>query len=100
MTEPEPTGREEHVWMVDAMEEGVAAVLEDGERLRHLPRWLLPPDAREGDILRVRAEAAEGGALRLEVRVDHEATESAYRRSEEQVSDVARSHDPGGDIVL
>lgn len=100
MTTPERTTHEEHVWMVDAMEEAVAAVLEDGERLRHLPRWLLPPDVREGDIVRVRTEPAEGGALRLEVRVDREATESAYRRSEEQVSGVPRSHDPGGDIVL
>lgn len=86
--------------MVDSMEEGVVAVLEDGERLRHLPGWLLPPEVREGDIVRVRAEPADGGALRLEVRVDREATESAYRRSAEQVRDVPRSHDPGGDIVL
>lgn len=94
------TEREEHVWMVDSTEEGLAAVLEDGETLRHLPLWLLPPDVREGDIVRVRAEPADGGALRLEVRVDREATGSAYRRSEEQVRDVPRSRDPGGDIVL
>ena len=42
-----------HVWRIDGIEEGVARVEEDGERMITLPRHLLPAGAREGQIVRV-----------------------------------------------
>lgn len=87
-------------WIVDAIEEGVAAIEEEG-RLRHVPIALLPAEVREGDILEVRVEQTRDGAARTTITIDRAATEQARRRSEEQVAQKTRpSNDPGGDIVL
>jgi len=85
-------------WTVDSIEEGVAAVEEDGARMLHVPAWLLPAAAREGDVLRV-SRRDEGAAASLRIEVDRAATEEALGRSREQVSRLSHS-DPGGDIVL
>jgi DUF3006 family protein len=85
-------------WVVDAVEEGVAAVHEDGARLLHVPAWLLPGGAREGDVLSV-TRTDEGGAAVVRLAVDRAATEAALRRSREQVERRV-GNDPGGDIVL
>ena len=87
-------------WTVDAIEEGVAAVEQDG-RLRHVPVSLFPADVKEGDIVDVRVEQMKDGAARTTITIDRAATEKARRRSEEQVARSARQpNDPGGDIVL
>ena len=85
-------------WVVDSVEEGIAAVEEDGARMLHVPAWLLPATAREGDVLRV-SRRDEGAAVSLRIEVDHAATEAALGRSREQVSRLSRN-DPRGDIVL
>lgn len=86
-------------WTVDAIEEGVAAVEEDGARVVHVPAWILPPGTREGDVLTVSREAGEGGEAVLRIRVDPAATQAALERSKAQLGLLA-SRDPGGDIVL
>src|SRR6478736_2992038 len=42
-----------HKWVVDVIEEDAAAVEVDGRRVTPMPRWLLPTDAKDGDVLRV-----------------------------------------------
>jgi len=86
-------------WTVDSIEEGIAAVQEDGGRMVRLPLWLLPDGVREGDVLSV-ARREEDGAAVLTVRVDHDATERALERSREQVEKAPPGNDPGGHIVL
>ncbi len=90
----------ERTWTVDSVEEGVAALHEEGAGLRRVPRWLLPSAAREGDVLRVaREDGPAGEAVTLRVRLDRAATAAALRRSVERLEGVRRD-DPGGDIVL
>jgi|GEM_PF-283399 hypothetical protein len=93
-----PMGDEARRWVVDSIEEGVAAVEEDGARMLHVPGWLLPAGAREGDVLRV-SRRDEGAASSLRIEVDRGATDEALGRSREQVSRLSKN-DPGGDIVL
>lgn len=88
----------ERRWVVDSIEEGVAAVEEDGARMLHVPAWLLPAAVREGDVLRVeRRDEGAGSTVRFEV--ERSATDDARDRAREQVSRLSRT-DPGGDIVL
>jgi hypothetical protein len=87
-------------WTVDAIEEGIAAIVVEGRRLIHVPLASLPPDVREGDVLAVTRTVRDGGAVTLDVRIDREATEAAFRRSREQLARMPRSNDPGGDIHL
>jgi hypothetical protein len=87
-------------WTVDSIEEGMAALEEEGGRVLRLPLWLLPEGVREGEVLTVsRVEDGRGGVV-LTVRVDREATERALRRSREQLERTPPGNDPGGDIVL
>lgn len=85
-------------WVVDSIEEGVAAVHQDDGGLVRLPVWILPAGAGEGDVLAVEHSAADG-ASSLRITIDRAATADALRRSREQVQRRA-PHDPGGDIVL
>lgn len=85
-------------WVVDSIEDGVAAVEEDGARMRYAPAWLLPSAAREGDVLRV-SRRDEGAAASLRIEVDGRATDEALGRSREQVGRLSHN-DPGGDIVI
>ena len=86
-------------WVVDEVEEGVAAIEEDGARLLHVPAWLLPPGAREGDVVSVTQTDALDGSVTLHLSIDRAATDEALRRSREQIQRLA-ANDPGGDIVL
>ena len=88
-----------HSWTVDSIEEGIAAVEEDGARMLRLPLSLLPTGAREGDVLSVLREE-EGGAVVLTVRADPEGTARALARSRAQVEGTPPGNDPGGHIVL
>lgn len=85
-------------WVVDSLEEGVAAVHQDDGRLVHVPAWILPAGTREGDVLAVEPAFAEG-ACTLRITLDRAATDDALRRSREQLA-RALPPDPGGDIVL
>ena len=71
---------EERRWVVDSIEEGVAAA------------------AREGGVLRVeRRDEGAGSIVRIEV--DRSATDESRHRAREQVGRLSLT-DPGGDIVL
>jgi hypothetical protein len=93
---------DQHLWAIDGLDEGMARVEEDGERMLTLPRYLLPANAREGQILRVtRAEAK--GVLTLTVAIDEQATAAALERSAattRKSMEMSRKRDPGGDIAL
>jgi hypothetical protein len=57
----------EHRWTIDSIEEFVARVDVDGQQKMHVPHWMLPRGAREGDVLAVRHEVtAEHSVLRIE----------------------------------
>lgn len=88
----------EHSWAVDSIEEGTAAVEQDGVHMIHVPAWLLPDGVREGAVLSVSREGARDAVV-ITVRLDSEATERAFRRSREQLRGPT-GNDPGGDIVL
>lgn len=78
-------------WVVDAIEEGSAAIEVDGGAVIHLPCGLLPADAKPGDVLRVSIE------------IDAAATKRAVADSAAQIKkgmDASRKRDPGGDIQL
>ena len=90
--------REDHRWIVDAIEEGVARLeLEDGEAIT-LPQWLLPEDAAAGDVLRARVTVRAGRAT-LALERDAEDTTAALERSAAQLAEqpVGGSR---GDIAL
>jgi hypothetical protein len=91
-----------HLWAIDGIEEGMARIEEDGKRIITVPRYLLPANAREGQLLRVtRAEAT--GKLTLTVTVDEQATAAALEKSAATVRRAmaaSRKRDPGGDVAL
>ncbi|HEX2077751.1 MAG TPA: DUF3006 family protein, partial [Longimicrobium sp.] len=64
-------------WVVDSIEEGVAAVHEEGAGLVRVPAWILPPGTREGDVLAVEQSAGADGASSLRIAIDRAATEDA-----------------------
>ena len=92
-------GATAHRWAVDRIEEGTAAVEQDGDHVYELPRFLLPPDARDGDVLTVRVTTAAPGEVTVSVRVDRAA--SAPPPGQKTTAKKQRpGNDPGGDIVL
>jgi hypothetical protein len=94
------TKQERHTWTVDVIEENSVAVEVDGRQVTPLPRWLLPEDAREGDVLSVRHERTRERS-KLTIEIDREATAEAVHRSKEQVrKNDPPERDPGGDVAL
>jgi hypothetical protein len=92
-----------HVWRIDGIEDGVARVEEDGERMITLPRHLLPAGAREGQVVRVTRAPSGRGSVVLTLVVDDAATASEADRSRAQTATIlARSskRDPGGNVSL
>ncbi|HEX8432497.1 MAG TPA: DUF3006 domain-containing protein [Longimicrobium sp.] len=87
-------------WTIDSIEEGIAAVADDAGAMVHLPAFFLPHDAREGDVVTAERETGDDGTLTLRIRVDTAATEAALLRSREQLAELERGDDPGGDIYL
>ena len=65
--------RTRHTWVIDVVDEDSAAVQVDGRQITSLPRWLLPADAHEGDVLRV-SHARSAGRSTLSIEVDRSAT--------------------------
>lgn len=83
-------------WTVDHLDGKVARCEIDGAAV-NLPRWVLPAEARAGDLLKVRHER-EGQRSRLTIVRDEEGTREAMESSRRQ---LARSEPTGkGDIVL
>ena len=85
-------------WVVDALGETTASVEVDGDRVEKVPRWLLPADAKEGEVLAVKYERA-GDRASLVVTRDPKATREALAESERQMRD-APVDKKGGDVVL
>jgi hypothetical protein len=87
----------EHL-VVDRFEGRVAILVAADEATIEVDRSLLPPDAREGAVLRVRRDA--GGEIPWsDASVDEQAT--AERSSEaEGILEELRGRDPGGDVAL
>lgn len=84
--------------IVDRLEADLVVVELDDGRTLDLPRWMLPPELHEGDVIAVRAEAA-GDDWRVLARVD--AAETSRRRSDAREAITRlRARDPGGDISL
>jgi len=98
------TRRAAHRWAVDGIEDGVARIEEDGERMITVPAYLLPAGVREGQLLRVTSTAGEEkGSLVVTVALDVEATADALARSKTTVARAmaqSRKRDPGGDVSL
>ncbi|MHB1223477.1 MAG: DUF3006 domain-containing protein [Gemmatimonadaceae bacterium] len=91
--------RQHHVWTIDSIEEEVARVEVDGDRVVTLPAWLLPAGTAEGDVLHV-SHQREAARSVLVIDLDRAATRLANRRSERQLADTPVDSGRGGDIVL
>lgn len=88
-----------HRWAIDRVEEGTAAVEQDGDHVYEVPRFLIPPDARDGDVLAVQVTTTAPGVVTITVRTDRAA--SAPPPGWKSPARKRRAGgDPGGDIVL
>ena len=87
----------EHTWVVEVIDEDSAAVEIDGRQITPIPRWMLPADARDGDVLRV-AHTRSGQHSTLAIEIDREAKRAALERSAEQLRDTPVSG--RGDVEL
>jgi hypothetical protein len=95
--------RTEHRWVVDGIEEGMARVEEDGERMITLPVYLLPAGAAEGQVLRVTRGAEQKESVSVLISLDAQATERAMTQSKATMARTmaaSRKRDPGGDVAL
>jgi hypothetical protein len=91
-----------HRWAIDGLEESTARIEEDGHRIITVPRWLLPAEAREGQILTVTRAAASGSST-VTFTIDEGATSAAKAKSGAQVEKIAKAskrRDGGGDVAL
>jgi hypothetical protein len=87
-----------HTWIVDVIEDGSASIEVDGRSVTPIPEWLLPAGAKEGDVLSVTHDRADGKSSLL-IENDPEAKKEALDRSKNQVSRKGKN-DRGGDIAL
>ena len=90
-------GRTHHTWVVDVIDDDSTAVEIDGRQITPLPRWLLPADAHDGDVLRV-THTRSGMRSTVSIEVDRSATRLAFERSADQMRDAPPSG--FGDIRL
>lgn len=84
--------------VVDRFEGSYVVVEVDGRGTAELPRWLLPPDLAEGDVLRAGIGVVEG-VWRIEIYVD-DAESAARRAAAEETVKRLGARDPGGDVAL
>ena len=96
------TNDEQQRWVVDSIEESVASVEVDGDRMITVPQSLLPAGAKQGHVLSVRRERSPDGQRSvLTIEIDAAATKRALDASAAQMKKGSRQkNDPGGDIVL
>src|SRR3954471_23411753 len=74
-----------HTWIVDVIEEGSASIEVDGRTVTPVPKWILPEGVKEGDVLSVTHDRAEGKSALL-IETDPEGKRKALDRSAQQVS--------------
>jgi hypothetical protein len=87
-----------HTWIVDVIEDGSASIEVDGRTVTPIPQWMLPEGAREGDVLSVTHDRAEGKSA-LVIETDPDAKRKAIDRSAGQVARKSKN-DRGGNINL
>jgi len=94
----------EHRWALDSIEEGMARLEEDGERMITIPVHLLPPGVSEGQLLSVtRAPAPDRKSVVITIAIDDAGTAKAFRKSVETTAQAmaeSKKHDRGGDVSL
>ena len=93
------TGARGHRWAVDRIEEGTAAVEQDGDHVYEVPRDLVPAAARDGDVLSVTIAPGPADEVTITVRIDRAAKDAAAPRKPARPK-RRPGNDPGGDIVL
>ena len=92
-----------HIWRIDGIEDEVARIEEDGERVIGLPRHLLPVGAREGQRLVVTRAATGQGNVTLTIALDEAGTAAELAKSKAQTSAMlaqSKKRDPGGNVAL
>ena len=91
-----------HRWVIDAIEEGVARVEQDGGPMLTVPAWLLPAGATEGQLFSVsRTDSAAG--CTIAVTMDAAGTSAAIAASSvtvEKMTKSSKKRDAGGDVAL
>lgn len=96
--------RQAHRWIIDSIADRVAVIEVDGDQTVHLPRWVLPRTAAEGQVLTVQHDLdAAGRQSVLRIEIDQAATEMALRASQAQLDAIRKAsgrRDPGGNISL
>ena len=81
------TSGSRHTWVVDVIDEDSAAVEVDGRQITPIPRWLLPKDAVDGDVLRVTHTRSASRSI-LSIEIDRDAKRIALEQSAEQVGEL------------
>lgn len=93
-----------HRWVIDALEEGMARIEEDGERMITVPVHLLPAGVGEGQVLELTSTPGDRkGALVITVTVDEAAAAEALAKSKATMARAmarSRKRDAGGDVAL
>ncbi|MEP7002002.1 MAG: DUF3006 domain-containing protein [bacterium] len=93
-----------HRWAVDSIDEGIARIEEDGERMITIPRHLLPDGVTAGQLLRVSRSSPSGPeSLVLTIEIDRAGAAKSLRTSKAtmaQAMDESKTRDPGGDVAL
>ncbi|MEO8621761.1 MAG: hypothetical protein ABI625_11900 [bacterium] len=98
------TDHASHRWAVDSIDEDVARIEEDGERIISIPRHLLPAGVTAGQLLRVCRSSQSGPeSIALTIEIDHAGAAKSLRSSKAtmaQAMDESKARDPGGDVAL
>ena len=98
------TRRTSHRWAVDAIEEGMARIEEDGERMITVPVYLLPAGVSEGQVFDVTTAVGKAkGTLVVTVAADEAATAESVAKSKATMARAmaqSRKRDRGGDVAL
>lgn len=97
--------KSEQRWVVDSIEESMASIEIDGDKMITVPLSSLPRGVRQGDVLRVTtrqepSDDPDDEVHSISITIDEAATKQALAASAAQVKKGKRSNDPGGDITL
>jgi hypothetical protein len=98
------TERAAHIWSVDGISEGIVRIEEDGARLLHIPRHLLPSGVTEGQLLTVFCSSASGPeSIVVTISIDRAATAESMETSKARMAQAmaeSKKLDSGGDVAL
>lgn len=89
---------DDHVWVVDRIESGIAVMVRDDDaHQKDVPLAVLPAGTGEGAVLRV--PEARGRPNWSRAVADEEMRKERLRNAQEVLRRL-RKRDPGGDVVL